>query len=175
MILRDDERAALAELLQRRRVPLVEEQRHVEQRKRRIAAWAGAAGPLMPRLVGAVGDDLRAYGLDLSTHRSLPVRIVNRLAMVGAVREATAAAQLRNVAWVREDAFHAALAEVHSIVAARTGNLLRWVTEDDDRVCAVCEPRHGVTFAPASAPRLPAHPRCRCWLVAVSAALAAAA
>lgn len=43
-----------------------------------------------------------------------------------------------------------------------------WLTEEDDRVCDICEPLDRQTFAYGQAP-IPVtdtHPRCRCQLVA---------
>ena len=39
---------------------------------------------------------------------------------------------------------------------------VRWVTEDDEKVCKVCEPRNGVIYQINDFPVLPAHCRCRC-------------
>lgn len=176
MIIRDDERAALILLLLKQRRSLEREQQLLEERKRRIAVWASSPGPLEARLVHIVAEDLAtSYGLHRAAYPSLAVRLVNRLRMVGAVREATAAAELKNVGWAREDAIHGALAEVHVLVAARTGGLLRYVTEEDDRVCSHCAPLHGNVYTPSQAPKLPRHPRCRCWLVAINARVAMAA
>lgn len=39
---------------------------------------------------------------------------------------------------------------------------VRWVTEDDEKVCKVCELRSGVIYRIDDFPVLPAHRRCRC-------------
>ena len=44
---------------------------------------------------------------------------------------------------------------------------VRWVTEHDERVCGVCRPRDGNTYAIDKAPQCPAHFSCRCVLVPV--------
>lgn len=175
MIIREDEVAILVALLRDRNRTLVDEQRVLEQRKKRIAFYASQPGPLEARLVHLVAEDLATYGLTRAAAPSLAVRLVNRLRLVGLVREAAARAELRNVGWAREDAIHKGLAEVHTLVAARTGNLVRWITEEDDRVCGICEPRHGVLYTPSTVPPCPAHPRCRCWPVAVYTRAARAA
>lgn len=39
---------------------------------------------------------------------------------------------------------------------------VRWVTEDDEKVCKTCKPRDGVIYRIEDFPTLPAHWRCRC-------------
>ena len=41
---------------------------------------------------------------------------------------------------------------------------VRWVTEDDERVCSVCNPRHNVVYRIDELPEIPAHWHCRCIL-----------
>lgn len=42
---------------------------------------------------------------------------------------------------------------------------VRWVTEDDEKVCKVCDPRHGVVYKLDEIEGiLPAHWRCRCHI-----------
>lgn len=48
---------------------------------------------------------------------------------------------------------------------ARQVELVRWVSAADERVCSVCGPRHGRVYPLISAPRSPAHVRCRCALL----------
>lgn len=43
---------------------------------------------------------------------------------------------------------------------------VRWVTESDEKVCAVCGPRDGKVYDIDKVPAKP-HPNCRCWLEAV--------
>lgn len=43
--------------------------------------------------------------------------------------------------------------------------LVRWYTAKDEKVCAVCGPRHGRVYPLFGAPMLPAHVRCRCALL----------
>lgn len=42
---------------------------------------------------------------------------------------------------------------------------VRWVTEDDEKVCSVCAPRNGVVYRIDELPEIPAHWHCRCILV----------
>lgn len=42
---------------------------------------------------------------------------------------------------------------------------VRWMTENDERVCSVCGPRHGVIYRLDELPDLPSHYRCRCWII----------
>ena len=44
---------------------------------------------------------------------------------------------------------------------------VRWVTEQDDRVCRICRERDGKIYRISEAPPLPAHWRCRCRYVPV--------
>jgi hypothetical protein len=43
-----------------------------------------------------------------------------------------------------------------------------WMTEEDERVCPICAPLHGLSIMQLPTVELqdgpPAHPRCRCWL-----------
>lgn len=41
---------------------------------------------------------------------------------------------------------------------------VRWTATMDERTCPICGVLHGKTYQLNSAPRIPAHPRCRCWL-----------
>lgn len=43
---------------------------------------------------------------------------------------------------------------------------VRWLTAEDDRVCPVCGPLSEKVFAFEDAPNIPAHPACRCTVVA---------
>ena len=45
---------------------------------------------------------------------------------------------------------------------------VRWVTEDDEKVCSVCNPRHNVIYKIEELPALPAHWRCRCHIEIVT-------
>lgn len=42
---------------------------------------------------------------------------------------------------------------------------VRWVTENDEKVCSVCAPRNGVVYRIDELPEIPAHWHCRCILV----------
>jgi hypothetical protein len=37
-----------------------------------------------------------------------------------------------------------------------------WQTSNDERVCPICGPKHGIEITDGKFP--PAHPRCRCWV-----------
>ena len=41
--------------------------------------------------------------------------------------------------------------------------MVRWRTQEDERVCEDCEPLDNRVFPINAMPQLPAHPRCRCW------------
>ena len=45
--------------------------------------------------------------------------------------------------------------------------LVEWITQHDERVCAECEPRDGQIFELKDLPPLPAHYNCRCFIVPV--------
>lgn len=54
-------------------------------------------------------------------------------------------------------------------------NYVRWMTQEDERVCPICGPMHGIVLRESEAmSRFPAHPNCRCRLdpVAIGDALA---
>ncbi len=38
----------------------------------------------------------------------------------------------------------------------------RWETAQDERVCSICAPRHGLVWPKGQGPECPAHVRCRC-------------
>ena len=42
---------------------------------------------------------------------------------------------------------------------------VRWVTEKDEKVCSVCNPRHKVVYRIDELPEIPAHWHCRCILI----------
>ena len=42
---------------------------------------------------------------------------------------------------------------------------VKWITERDERVCAVCEPMDGEIFPIDEIPQIPQHYRCRCVLI----------
>ena len=41
---------------------------------------------------------------------------------------------------------------------------VRWVSEKDDKVCAICRDRDGEVYPIDDVPDIPAHWHCRCWL-----------
>ena len=51
---------------------------------------------------------------------------------------------------------------------AAGADLIMWNTQNDEKVCPICGPRHLQTYTPEAAPELPAHISCRCfWSIPV--------
>lgn len=135
---------------------------------------------MFPKLINVVRWELES--LALGTDKAAEVgRLVNNYArswayaMLHETEDALAAVRPHNLKWATEDALVKASGKVIKLVAAQTGSLVKWITERDERVCSVCEPRDGVVYQADQAPDLPAHPRCRCGLVAVANRMAEAA
>ena len=84
-------------------------------------------------------------------------------------KEALTAARAKDIA-ITETTRGISMGEKAAVEAIKRDGIkliARWYTEDDERVCPICEPLDGMReriwrrrfpFGP------PAHPRCRCWL-----------
>lgn len=51
-----------------------------------------------------------------------------------------------------------------AVYRAENIELVQWIATNDDRVCFICGPRHGLVFRREEVARVP-HPRCRCTRV----------
>ena len=175
-----DERELLAVLLRRRRTK-AQRWALMEARDRRIERLAVYdPEPLLPKLVVVVRTELTALGVGGTDEQKRRLRgLVDayglRLAkdLLASTRGAVDAAQAQNRRMALADSLLRASGNVVQLVAMQTGAEVQWITERDSRVCEVCAPRDGVVYAAEDAPELPAHPRCRCGLVAVFAGMAA--
>jgi hypothetical protein len=179
-VLTDEEKALLLLLLRQKRT---KRQQHaiMAVRDRKIAALVKSGRATFPQLINVVRWELESIASlapmmeDIQAVRRLADNHARRIAyaLLHETEDAIAAAKPQNLTWATEDAFQRASGNVVKLVAAETGSQVQWFTEKDERVCSVCLPRDGVIYQADAAPECPAHPRCRCALVAVAVKVAA--
>lgn len=81
------------------------------------------------------------------------------------IREVTPMARSKAITIARTETLAAGNAAAKERYQLAGVEMVEWVAAYDDRVCPICESKHGNTYPLDEAPELPVHPNCRCTLV----------
>ena len=160
-------------LLMRRKRNKAEFYANMQRRNNHAKLLAVAAGPLLYRVESMVRAELETIGQRGTDAQFEQVQAIAKgIAMAFAATVIEAARSNIDAAknWTRAQAVEEELVRIAGaamIHAALMSSVwIMWVTQDDGKVCKICEERDGEVYPPGAVPPFPAHPLCRCYLSA---------